>query len=170
MANQVVLTGFKEFQDKLKNLPKTVQSEVNRNVQDAAEMWEEFAVADAPSDQGLLRQSIAAVKVEDGIWDVVSPQEYSAYVEWGTRTKVNVPADLQSYAQQFKGSGSGGGNAREIIYAWCKRKGIPEEAWGAVFNAIMIKGITPHPFFFIQRPRVEAFLIQNIKEITNAEY
>lgn len=58
--------------------------------------------------QGILRNLISALPLEktsDGfVSGMVSGAKYSAYVEWGTGTKVDVPADLTEYAIQFKGT------------------------------------------------------------------
>lgn len=98
--------------------------------------------------------------------EVVSPAEYSAYVEWGTKTRVSVPPELQSYAAQFRG-GKGAGDAKKMIYAWMDRVGVPKDRQWVVFISIITKGIHPHPFFFIQKPVVEKQLIGDIKAILN---
>lgn len=169
MPNTIVLSGFKEFQGKLKNLPKTVMKQLDREVQDSAELWMERSVNDAPIDQGRLKQQISVKKIKDAEWEMISASDYSAFIEWGTRSRVNVPGDLAAYAAQFKGS-TGQTGAKEFIYAWCRRKGIDPKLWYVIYRSIMIKGINPHPYVFIQRPFVESFLINNLKPILNAQY
>ena len=77
--------------------------------------------------------------------------DYAAYIEFGTKSKVQVPADLQNYAKQFQGKGTGT-NPKEFIYEWCRKKNIPEERWFFIYISIMRNGINAQPFLF---PSVE---------------
>lgn len=163
------IIGFDKFGAKLQNLPKVVMAEIDREIEDSADHWVELAKKDAPVDQGRLRNEIRAVEKGSHTYEIISGVEYSAYVEWGTKTKVKVPADIAGYAAQFRG-GTGAGNAKEMIYAWMKRVGIPESAQYWVFISIIVTGINPHPYFFIQRPIVEKELIANISRILNSEH
>lgn len=99
----VTTIGFKEFVNKLNNLPREIRDEADAHVEDAGLEWEERAKNDAPVDTGFLRQNISAVRTGDMQSEVTSRMDYSPYVEWGTGTRVSVPADLSKYAAQFKG-------------------------------------------------------------------
>lgn len=169
MPNSVTLKGFKEFQSKLAKLPPTLKKEVDLEVQEAALNWEERAKQDAPVDQGDIQKSISSKRTGEMSAEVVSPMEYSAYIEWGTKTRVQVPGDIASYAVQFRGANKGAGKAKEMIYAWMNRVGVPPERQWIVFISIITKGIHPHPYFFIQRPMVEKQLIGDIKTILSIE-
>ncbi len=164
MPNNVTLKGFKEFQQKIDRLPNNLRSQVGRVVKDAAELWEERAKRDAPNDQGRLVKGITNRKDGPMRYEVESEADYSAYLEWGTKTKVRVPGEIASYAQQFKSGGNSGG-AKKMIFAWMKRVGIPPELQWVVFMSIMIKGITPHPFFFIQMPFVQKQLTNDLPQV-----
>jgi hypothetical protein len=166
MPNSITLKGFSEFERKLKNLPDQIKGEVDAVVQDAGDSWEDLAKSSAPTDQGLLKGSITNERIGLMANEVVSSAEYSAYVEWGTKTRVSVPPELQSYAAQFRG-GKGAGDAKKMIYAWMDRVGVPKDRQWVVFISIVTKGIHPHPFFFIQKPIVEKQLIGDIKAILN---
>lgn len=168
MPNTITLKGFKEFQDKLKRLPPTIKAEVDDVVQDAGATWEELAKQDAPKDQGLLAGQITNKSLGLMKNEVTSPSEYSAIQEWGSKTRVKVPAELQSYAAKFKGKPTGG-DAKKMIYAWMNRVGIPEDRQWIVFISIITKGVHPHPYFFIQRPIVEKQFIADIKHILSVE-
>lgn len=170
MPTTVTLTGFKEFEDKLRRMPAVLTKEIDGEVEDAARLWDDLAKQDAPTDVGFLRGQISKKKVKAMDWEVVSAAEYSAFVEWGTKSRVRVPADLQGYASQFLGGGAGQGKAKEMIYAWMKRKGIPPNLWWIVFHSIITKGIHPHPFFFIQVPFVEKQLYTRVKTILETEH
>jgi HK97 gp10 family phage protein len=186
VANSVTLKGFRELQNKLKHLPKEVMGEANDAVQDAGEYWAERAKQDAPTDQGLLKGSITSKETGLMKSEVVSPVSYSAYIEWGTKTKVKVPAEMQTYAMQFKGKGTGDYyDFLNSILDWVKRKGLSDvtnsytgkKVGGeaakenllvlaeAIAWSIIKKGISPHPYFFIQSPFVEKQLRADIKKI-----
>lgn len=107
MSNAIKLDGFKQFQDKLKKLPANLRSTSDAYVQRAAQDWEGRAKRAAPVQVGNiggnLRGNINSEKKGEMLAEVTSGVFYSPYVEWGTGTRVKVPADLQSYAIQFKG-------------------------------------------------------------------
>lgn len=103
MANEIRLEGWDRFKKKLDGLPATVFNTANIIVQDEAKRWEGLAKRSVPVNFGALWSRIQAVPVAQMSAEVVSPTRYSPYVEWGTGTRVNVPADLTNYAIQFKG-------------------------------------------------------------------
>lgn len=169
MPTSVTLTGFKEFEGKLRGLPKALMAEIDGEVQYAARTWEDGAKHDAPVDQGFLSGQITSYKKSQGHYEVASEAEYSAYIEWGTKSRVSVPPDLQAYASQFRG-GTNSGGVKKMIFAWMERVGVPKERQWVTFLSIIIKGIRPHPFFFIQTPLVEKQLITNVRTIVNTPH
>ena len=171
MPDGFQIQGLPELQSKIVDLYPELIDELDFAARDAAALWEQRAKEDAPKDQGRLASAITSMQTGFLEYDTVSPVEYSAYLEWGTRGKVNVPAELADYAIQFKGSGSGGGEtAKEMIFAWMKRVGIAEDKQWAVFASIMINGIRPHPCFFIQMPFVQNQLNSDIASILNTPH
>lgn len=158
------VSGLKELQKKIREIPKHLTDGVDAVMGAAANDYANRAIADAPRDQGFLIQQIQFNQKKVMYWEVTSGAEWSAYIEWGTRSRVQVPAELTSYASQFKG-GQKGGNPKQKIYDWCKREGIPEEAWYPIFISIMTKGIHPHPFFFIQKAPIEKQLTIDLKDV-----
>lgn len=151
------VTGLDKVLKKFGTLPKELIETVDENLAVAALDFESRAVSAAPHDEGGLRNQISARREGEMNWEVVSAAPYSAYMEWGTLSRVQVPADLQDYAAQFRGSNKKG-DAKKAIYDWCKRVGIPEELWAIIFFKIMTRGVKPQPFFFIQRQPVQAAL------------
>lgn len=169
MPTTVTLAGWKEFEAKLKNMPARLTREIDGEVEDAGRIWASGAKRDAPADQGFLRGQISSYKRGPMVSEVASEANYSAYVEWGTKTRVQVPADLQGYASQFRGGVNQGG-AKKMIFAWMERVGVPKERQWVTFLSIIIKGIRPHPFFFIQRPIVEKALFTGVNNILKTEH
>src|SRR5690349_3505940 len=144
MPATISIKGFKEFADKCNELPAELLQDFDEAAEIAAAEWELLAKQAAPVDIGFLKGGISHKKDKPGDWEVVSNAEYSAIMEWGSRLKVRVPADLQAYASQFKGQPKGG-DAKKFIFAWAKRVGLPEDAWWPVFLSIMRTGVNPHP-------------------------
>ena len=168
MPNAVTLTGWKEFEDKCKGLPAVLTKEIGLEVEASAQFWASGAKRDAPVDQGFLRGLITSKKTGPMTAEATSPAEYSAYMEWGTKTRVKVPSELQACAEEFRSKGSIG--AKKMIYAWMERVGIPKQFQFIVFLSIITKGIHPHPFFFVQMPKVEEYLKKNVQNILNTEH
>ena len=169
MPTTITLTGWKEFETKLQNMPKILEKEIDGELESAAKDWDARAKDAAPVDVGFLRGGIIYGKVQTGEWQVTSKSNYSAYMEWGTKTRVQVPADLSAYAATFKGGG-GQGDLKKFIYAWCKRKGIAPNLWWPIFISIARFGVHAHPFFFIQMPIIEKELFENVKRILTTEH
>jgi len=179
MPNVVTLTGFKEFEAKLKKMPDILKSEVSGEVKSAAEEWAKLAkdTLSLPYPNGAYDTGFLAggIKTKHGtdkdmFSEVTSLMAYSAYMEWGTKDRVKVPPDLAAYAAQFKGVGGGKGLTKELIYAWAARKGIAKEFWWPIFISIVKKGVKPHPFFFIQKPKIEKILFAGVKKIVETEH
>lgn len=169
MPNQVTPKGFDEFQRKLKALPPQLKKQAGALVYDAAQLWEEKAKLDVPVDQGRLRSLITAKKVSEMTSETVSAADYSAYIEWGTKSRVRVPADIAAYASEFRDTGKAGGRfeLQKALYAWMDRVGIPDDKQWFIYISIVTKGIHPHPYFFIQRPFVQKQLFTDLEHMLN---
>jgi HK97 gp10 family phage protein len=172
----IQLKGFKEFDKKLKNLPLELKKEVGGETFAAAKMWEQRAKRAAPVDQGRLRGSIRGNQRQTSSPDFLGSSEvtantiHAAWLEWGTKKRVKVPAELSAYAATFRGGGTGGGKAKQMIFAWMNRVGIPKDRQWITFISIITNGIKPQPYFFIQRQPVEKEFIKNVRNILNTEH
>lgn len=166
------LTGWDDFINKAGGLPESLKEEFAGEVKDAADNWEKLAKIAAPSDQGFLRRNIKAEFINDLEWDISVGQEYAPFIEFGTKSRVSVPAGLEGYAEEFKSNGKGGtkDQAKVMIYAWMDRVGIPKDKQWAVFISIMVHGIRPQPFLFPQRDIVEPEFLDHLQNIVNTEH
>lgn len=112
MAKSITLKGFDAYAKRLKNAPSKLLQEADLEASAAAINIEKDAKNRAPHDLGALRASINHAKLGEGHYEVTASVNYAAYVEFGTRSRVDVPPDLTEYALQFKRSdGSGLGMA-----------------------------------------------------------
>lgn len=175
---QIRVEGLELIKKKLLGLPKLIAKEIDQEMGAAADDFANRADADAPIDQGALRQGITRKKLGTMNWAVVSSASYSAYIEFGTKSRVKVPSEYTEFAAQFKGKGKGGGKGfYDSILAWVKRKGIAgsynvktrrregskvdkqiedEQVAFAIYLSILRHGVHPHPFFLKQVPIVKA--------------
>ena len=128
--------GLNETLAKLGQLPKEIEQEVSAVLESGAQLFVRNAKRDAPVNFGVLRNEISYFKENPLSFNVVSGAHYSPYLEWGTITKVSVPAELADYAIQFKG------------------KGIRKNG-----------GIYPRPFFFRQISPTEKYLNEAIPKV-----
>lgn len=119
-----------------------VQSTADKVVLDAKRL--------APANLGKLRQSIGKESEMNGfVARIFAGERYAPYVEFGTGTYVQVPAELQAIAIQYKGKGTGSFEQfLQAIRDWCRNKGIPEEAAYPIAMSILRKGVRPQPFLY----------------------
>lgn len=123
MAKGVTISikGLTELKKKFSQLPKGFIDEVDAEMSAVSLEFVHDAAQAAPVDTGLLKNSISFERLGVMQYEIVSAAPYSAYVEFGTIEKVNVPSEWKEFAQLFKGKG-------------LRKTG----------------GIHPHPFFFPQ--------------------
>lgn len=98
--------------------------------------------------------------------EVYTDVKYAPYVEFGTKSKVEIPPGLEGYAMQFKGKKGGSyEDLEKNIKLWAKRKRIPEEAVYPIIKSILHKGTKAQPFlfpaFFAEQPQ----LIKRLKKV-----
>ena len=153
------------FSDMYKNIEETVEAEIY----DATEKTADDARAKVPVNDGILKGSIAT-NHEKLKAEVVVSAHYAPYVEFGTGTRVEVPAGLTEYALQFKGKGNGNWQDFEnSMRNWIKKKGIPEEALYPIMASIWRNGIYPHPFLYPAWRQNVLKLLQKLNKAYNKE-
>ena len=104
----------------------------------------------APKNFGKLAQSISVEKKSDDLYIVKVNEKYGAFMEFGTGSKVQVPAEFKDIANSLKGQRSGQtfDQGLESIKIWCRAKGIDEKAAYPIFAKILGAGINPQPFLY----------------------
>jgi hypothetical protein len=166
------IKGFDELQKKITALPKELQEEVVGEIQ----AWgydvnaEQIGLISQQNiqDLGALQQNTKAVPKQNGV-ELISNVYYAPYVEFGTGAKVKVPAELNDYANQFRGKKRGDYyDFLNAILDWVKRKGITAtynvktrrrtntkadrerllNVAQAIADSILRNGIAPRPYFF----------------------
>jgi hypothetical protein len=162
---KVNLIGFKELASKMAKLPVTIQKEIGAEIQFAAEDFRARAIKDAPADVGFLRGQITVKRNSEMSAEVISGSQYSAPMEFGTKSKFQAIPGINS--SEFKGLPRGGTWLQfiENIKKWTKRKGIPVSASYPIARSIFKFGVRPHPFFFKQIAPVRRDLFRNVRNI-----
>lgn len=185
----IEVKGLDKIKKKLGEIPQTVRDETDAILASIGNEFVNRAVEDAPVDQGILKNQITLEKEGEMKWRVVSGAGWSAYIEFGTKSRVQVPPDLATYAAQFKNGGAKtpGKGFYDSILGWVKRKGIVippkgatrvdkqiqvEQTAFAIYLSIIRHGVKAHPFFFKQLPQAQVDinkrLDQMVKKILEA--
>jgi hypothetical protein len=183
--------GIEQFTKKLKSLPAKMQKEVAGEIEDSAKKINAKQIRLAPVDEGGLKQSTGYRKAKALEYEMFSGKQYAPFREFGTKTRIKIPAELQDYAKQFnlKGPNIGFDAFFLIILDWVRRKGIAgrfstktrrrvgsknaqlqedfEVAWPIALS-ILRKGTHPQPFFFQPFFDERKALVENIRKIVDS--
>ena len=145
----VTIKGLSSTVSELRKFGEKAEKLINAETQAIAFQIEADAKKLAPKNFGKLAQSISHLEVKPALYKVTVNELYGAYMEFGTGTKVSVPAEFADMAATFKGKKQGSWKeGLEAIKVWCKAKGIPEEAAYLIFAKILGAGVNPQPFLY----------------------
>lgn len=167
----VTITGLPELLNKFKALGTDGERMASAIVNATADNIVKTAKQLAPADLGGIRQGIVKEAVTQFKVKIAATAPESAFQEFGTGGKVDVPADMQETASQFKGGGSGDFAAFVLaLTGWVKRHGInpignytvatrsrigkankadlDEETAYAIARGILAHGLAPQPFLY----------------------
>lgn len=123
---KIEVQGINKLTQRLKKLGKEVGDAADRVMGYSAYSIHRKAVRNVSVDTADLKGSIHVVdKYLDK--EVKTDKTHAPFVEFGTKSKVEIPAGLESYASQFKSSGGNFADLVESIKGWCSRKGIDQE-------------------------------------------
>lgn len=151
---------------KLRAYGKGVEKQIDAETEAIAFQIEGDAKKLAPKNFGKLAQSISHEKVKTFLYKVTVNELYGVYMEFGTGTKVNVPAEFKDIASSFKGKKQGTfKQALESIKVWCKSKGIDEKAAYPILAKILGAGINPQPFLYPAFKKGSADYLKNLKKL-----
>jgi len=162
--------GISETLAKLNKFSKDVEKQINAKIEAAIIQIEADAKKLAPKNFGKLAQTISHSKVKNLTWKVTVNEVYGAYMEFGTGTKVQVPAEFTEIAKSFQGKKTKGNlkDALEAIKVWCKSKGIDEKAAYPILAKILGAGVNPQPFLYPAYKKGEKELILNLETLVKS--
>ena len=145
----VMIKGLASTIAELRAYGEKAEKIINAETESIAFQIETDAKKLAPKNFGKLAQSISHLKVKPALYKVTVNELYGAYMEFGTGSKVNVPAEFADMASSFKGKKQGTfKQGLEAIKVWCRSRGIPKEAAYPIFAKILGAGINPRPFLY----------------------
>lgn len=146
---QIRLEGFDRLLRQIEQLPDQIQKRISMEIEASCLTIIRNAKRRAPKNMGRLIQGITYVKHGPLNFELISSANYSAYMEFGTKSLVSVPPGYEELAAGFKGVSidSGGATLKHAIYTWAKQKGIPANVWYLIYRKIARFGVKPHPFF-----------------------
>ena len=143
------IVGVSKVMAELRAKKKGIDKQIDDITQANAIEMAGDATRRAPEAFGKLKQSISYSKVSDLKWKANTNKVYAAYMEFGTGTKVQIPAEFSDMAKSFQSGGKGNfKQALENIKLWCKKKGIDEKAAYPILLSILRVGVNPQPFFY----------------------
>lgn len=148
---KITLPGIEDLIKDLEKYDDRIQKEVGAEIEASARTIIRNAKRGAPKDQGRIAQFLSNKKVEPTVQELISEAEYSAFMEFGTKSKVRISnPELVTFAMQFKGLKLAKGKLgfRQTIYEWARRKGIDKALWWPIFMSILRYGVKAQPFFF----------------------
>ena len=158
--------GISQTIAELSKFGKETEKKIDAETQAIAFQIEGDAKKLAPKNFGKLAQSISNNKVEMSRYKVTVNEYYGAYMEFGTGTKVKVPAEFKSIADSFKGQKRGNWrDALESIKAWCRAKGIDEKAAYPILAKILGAGVNPQPFLYPAYVKGKKDYLNNLKRL-----
>jgi HK97 gp10 family phage protein len=142
--------GLNKVIQELRKFGKEAEKIIDAETQAIAFQIEQDAKRLAPKNFGKLAQSISFRKKSSMNYELTVNEFYGGYMEFGTGTKVHIPAEFADMAASFRGNNSGKSfkQGLESIKVWCRAKGIPEEAAYPIFAKILGAGINPQPFLY----------------------
>jgi hypothetical protein len=182
------IKGMDQLQRRLNTAPDKIKKEVGAEMQDGARRINGKQLRLAPVDEGGLKQSAIPRKINELQVELTASKHYAAFMEFGTKRRVRVPAELQEYAAQFnlKGPKIGFEAFLKIITAWVHRKGIAakrsektgrrlgskakqqaedDAAAYPIALSILRHGVNPHPFFFQPYFDERPIIIKNVEKV-----
>lgn len=182
------IKGLDKLQKRLNTLPTKVKKEVGAEIQDGARRINAKQLRLAPVDEGGLKQATVAKKVNEFQVELTASKHYTPFMEFGTKRRARIPAELTSYAAQFKQTGPNIGFDAflKIITAWVRRKGIAgrystktrrrlgsatskqsedEQVAYPIALSILRHGVKPHPFFFQPFFDERETIVKNVEKV-----
>ncbi len=142
--------GFKfniKNNTELRNLLRSIPTKIKDSAYDIIESEVKIAVQQAKSNAMKLNTTGELVNGISSLRDgkkvqYISAAPYSAFVEFGIRTRYVKKPGFEKTAMRFKGiSNNGTGlTGMENIYKWAEAKGINKKHWYAIYKKIMDDG------------------------------
>lgn len=157
--------GLNKVISNLQKAEKRIQDKAEKAINTSALRIETDAKRRSPANTARLRASIQTKPSGQIGREVFTPVKYAPYMEFGTKSQVQIPAGLERYASQFKGGGGSFDELVDNIAVWARQKGIEEDAVYPIALKIAREGVKPRPFLFPAFEAEKPKLMRKLKEI-----
>ena len=152
--------------NKLESAEKDVRVKAELAIEASARKIEAQAKRNVPTGVSNRLKTSIDVRGSKLEREVYTDVKYAPYMEFGTKSKTEIPPGLEGYAMQFKGKRAGSfEDFEKNIKLWAKRKRIPEEAVYPIMMSILHNGVKAQPFlfpaFFAEQPQ----LLKRLKKV-----
>ena len=150
---------------KLEQAGSEIRVKGELEIERSARIIESQAKRNAPTGASNRLKTSIDVRGSKLTREVFTDVKYAPYMEFGTKSKVEIPPGLEGYAMQFKGGGGSFEDFEASIKRWAQLKGIPDEAVYPIMMSILHKGVKAQPFlfpaFFAEQPQ----LLKRLKKV-----
>lgn len=184
----ISVQGLNKLKSKIKSAPAKLRKEIGGELKDSANRINAKQLRLLPVDEGGLKQGTIVKHASDLEHELLSSKRHAPFMEFGTKSRAVIPAELQEFAKQFnlKGPNIGFDAFFQIILDWVHRKGIAgrfstktrkrlgsknsqleedfDVAWPIALS-ILKKGVHPHPFFYAPYLEEKPKIIKRVKQI-----
>jgi len=160
------IKGLNSVISELRAFEKDVEKLIDAETQATAFSIEAESKKLAPKNFGKLAQSISNKKIKISNYKVTVNELYGGFMEFGTGTKVNIPAEFKDMANSFKVQKIGTfKQGLEAIKVWCRAKGIDEKAAYPIFAKILGAGVNPQPFLYPAWVKGKKEYVENLNKM-----
>lgn len=161
-----ISTNEAEIFNRLIKENETFKNEVSFEIEASCLTIVANAKIAAPKDFGILAGGVSYRKLSQLEFEIISPSQYTAFMEFGTKSSVSIPPGWEEFAAKFKNITieTGGLTLAKAIEEWAKRQGLSKAIGIQIYLKILRKGVNPHPFII---PAYLAEMKQLSKRISN---
>lgn len=175
----VRIEGLGSLQAQLRGLGGEMKKEIGLELEAAAYEMHGIATqlitSNGAIDQGFLKASLQVIRDRaTGKVYFENTAFYSPMVEFGTKSRVQVPVEWAEYALQFRGIKNGNlDQFKRSIEDWIRRKGIVPQSGTVkslashIVMLILKNGLKPRPFMYPAYRRIADGLPGRIQRVVD---
>jgi hypothetical protein len=162
---------FRQAIATLEGVEKKKLEQISEEIEDSANIIVAVAQNTAPVNENRLRGSISAKKLTPYQYEVVAQTKYAAFMEFGTKSKVRIPAGAEEIAAEARNIKGGTiAEMQKSIERWVRLKGIAKgkeikNVTFLIMRKILRVGVNPQPFFFPSIQKEIPNLTKKLKQI-----
>lgn len=160
------LVGARKGNKNLQKLGASIVEKAMQTLDVNGKLIESEAKRRAPVNFGQLRASGISKRERKKVL-IAFTAKYAPFVEFGTRSKVQIPSELKEYAKKFQKKEPGTFNILlQSLALWAKRTGkIPQSAVWPVAMKILKEGTKAQPYLWPAFLAIKPKIIRELNKI-----